>query len=323
MADQFAGGGGMQSMGGGAEGAGAGTTSPGGAPTTSGGQFGGGQQSGQFNGQSTQGGAQALPWESDQRFRGKQAGDVWKSYTELEKKLGGLPEMEKALQQWQQFGNSWKPYLESVGWDPQRLAKALEAAAARQQAAQGGQGGQPQMGWGDALTPEQQERWIGDRFTQFEQKSQQQMQQVATALVDYFNRFGDLAMRAIEQKFMQLPENIRPKIAINDLLQEAVNIATNRYDPLEWAAKIKTAEPQEAIEARIRADERAKVEAELKNRQLTTFSGSGTGSPRTMRPRGPLGNAQAGQPAPRMSEANAISAGRERFVSKWNEIVSP
>lgn len=305
--------GGMQG-GMGAEGAGAATTPQGGAATTSGDQW--GAQS-----QSSAGGGN--PWDTDDRFRGKSAADVWKSYGELQKKMGSVGEMEKALQQWQQFGSAWTPYLESVGYDPQRLAAALEAAARARQA-----GASPQQqqqaaqraAWGDAITPEQQEKWLGNQFSAYERRSQQNMQKVATALVDYVNRFGDLAVRAIEKKFAQLPEAVRPKIEINDLLQEAVNIANNRYDPLEWAAKIRTAESPEAMEARIRADERAKAEAELKNRQLTTFSGAGTGNPRTLRPRSNGAPAQTGMPAARTPEAQSMASARDRFVNKWSDI---
>ena len=267
-----------------------------------------------------------MPWENDERFRGKGPADVWKSYTELQKKAGGLPAMESELQQWKQFGKSWEPYLQHVGWDPQRLAKALEQAA--QSARQQGRPGEAQQlqqqadqAWGDALTPESQEKWIGERMTRSEQKMSQELQKTSTALVDYFNRFGDLALRAIEQKFAQLPENIRPKLAINDLLQEAVNIASNRYDPLEWAAKIRTAEAPEAMEARIRADERTKAETEFKNRQLTTFAGAGNGVSRALRPRAPAAATQAApQGMPRTSEAEAIGRGRERFAANWNQM---
>lgn len=271
-------------------------------------------------------GAGSMPWESDERFRGKGPADVWKSYTELQKKAGGLPDLEKRVQEWEKFGQAWEPYLKHVGWDPNRLAQALERAAAnaRQQGnmQQANQlQNQADRAWADALTPESQEQWIGERMTKSEQKVMQHVQQVATQLVDYFNRFGDLALRAVEQKFGQLPENIRPKLAINDLLQEAVNIATNRYDPLEWAAKIRTAEPQDAVEARIRADERAKIEAELKNRQLTTFSGVGTGNPRSMKPRTAINNPQTGQaPVTRDNEAAQIGRARERFAANWSNL---
>ena len=302
---------GLGQAGGGTAGAGAATIP---------GQSSGGQ--GSFNGA---GGAPgAMPWESDERFRGKGPEDVWKSYTEAQKKLGGLPDIEKKLGQWEQFGKAWEPYLQRVGYDPSRLAHMLEQAA---HAAQ--QRGQPQQAqqlmqqaqsWADAMTPESQEKWIDNRFTQASQQGQQQMQQVATALVDYFNRFGDLAMRAIEKKFDQLPENIRPKISVNDLLQEAVNIATNRYDPLEWAAKIRTAEPEETLRERIRTEERAKLEAENKNRSLTTFAGASTGAPRTLRPRNPVAAAQAGQGVPRVPEAEMIGRARDRFAEKWTDI---
>lgn len=275
---------------------------------------GGGQQYG-----SGGGGAEAAPWESDERFRGKSAKDVWQSYTDLQKKIGGYGELEKRVGQWEAFGKAWEPHLKAVNYDPNRLAHALERAAGQAQRQGQPEQAQQLQAWADALTPQDQEQWLTSRMQQVEQRQQQQLQQVSSALVDYFNRFGDLALRAVEQKFSQLPEAVRPKLAINDLLQEAVNIATNRYDPLEWAMRIKTAEPAEEMEKRIRADERAKAEAELKNRQLTTFSGSGSGAPRTMRPRTAVPNGQ-GQGPVRQSEAEAIGSARERFVGKWNEI---
>lgn len=296
-------------------------------------QYGGSQGGQQYGGQSQYGQQGQNPWEADPRFRGKQPADIWKSYSELEKKLGGLPDLEKRVGEWERFGNAWKPYLERLGWDPNRLASIVEAAArgnqgAQQQlrdATQGAQGQQSQSSWLDAMTPESQEKWITQRVDQARAEGRQEMQQVAQTLVDYFNRFGDLALRAVEQKFAQLPENVRPKLAINDLLQEAVNIATNRYDPLEWAARIRTAEPQDAVEARIRADERAKVLAENKNSAMTTFAGSSGGAARTLRPRnsvapqGPSG-AMNGQGVPRVPESAAIASARDRFAGKWDQI---
>lgn len=299
-----------------------GTSAGAGAGAIQGGQPSQGQ--GQYSGAGSAGGGGGMPWESDERFRGKGPEDVWKSYTELNKKLGTVPEMEKKLQSWEKFGQAWQPTLEKVGWDPQRLAQMLE-----QRAQQARQQGHPQQAnqlqqqanqaWADAMTPQDQEQWINGRMGTMQQQVRGEVQQVATALVDYFNRFGDLALRAIEQKFAQLPENIRPKLAINDLLQEAVNIATNRYDPLEWAAKIRTAEDPAALETRIRADERAKAEADYKNRSITTFSGSSTGAPRNLRPRAPQ-MTQGNQMVPRASEAEQVGQARERFANKWNEI---
>lgn len=267
-------------------------------------------------------------WDADEKFRGKGPDDVYRSYKELEKKLGGLPQMEEKLKKWESFGSAWDPILRQWdpimrqhGYDPQRVAQALEAASQRaaqqgnpQAAAQLGQQAQQAQRWADMIHPHEQEQWL-DQFvtgkvTPLQQQFQQAMQQVVQEGASYINRYMDLALQAIEQKISN------PKLDIRDLLQEAVNIASGRYNPIQWAAKIKTAPSEQDVRAQIEKELREQIETEHRNKSMTTFVGP-QGSGKT--PLKPL--PRSNQEAPKSPAFNMAEA-KSRFLKDYSKFAS-
>ena len=266
-------------------------------------------------GQAQQGQSGALgtqpAYQLPQKFQGKTAEDIARSYSELEKKLGRMPQMEQELQQWKQFGQTWDPYLRHFEYKPQALVQALQQAAQRAQAQ-----GNPQQAqqlqaqaskaYAELIDPREQEQWIKDHVQGQVTPVQEQMrggfQQMMQVGQDYINRYMDLALRAIQAKF----EN--PKLDLGQYLQEAVNYASGQYDPMDLARQRLTNRPEE-IEAQVRADERKRVMAEMQNQNMTTFVGAGA-SARSLRPRGAKPTAHAVVPG----GSPDLSVARDKFA---------
>lgn len=307
----------------------------GGAPGTgatggggmSGSPMGGGQTSGGMP--AGTGGADQPSWAMPEKWRGKSSEDIARAYSELERKLGEhgneLGRYREYSQRASDFISKWDPILRQVGYDPQRMASVLERAAqaasargdhqqAQQLHAQAQQ--QQERAWSDMVDPRDQEQWlrqyVGTQTQGLEQRlTQQILRDVVPQILQYVNNYGDLALRAIDKKFGN------PQLDMSKLLQEAVNLASNRYDPLEFAAKQLTAESPQQIEARIRADERTRAEQEFKNRQLTT--GVGVGATPVSRPlKAPrVSAAPTSGAATRANEAASLTAAKERFLQKF------
>ena len=266
-------------------------------------------------------------WAMPQKWQGKPPEEIARAYDELERKLGTqgqeLGSFRKYAEQANQFIEAFRPVLSKYEYNPQRLAQALEAQA--QQAAASGQPGQAQQlhaaaqrSWADLMSPHEQQQWIDsfvtDRVSRAQEAQAQQFQQGLAQMAQYVNTFGDLAIRAIEAKLAN------PALSLNTLLQEAVNEASGRYDPLTRAAQRLSAPTNEAMREQIRKEERAKLAAERKNQDLTTFVGANPTGKRPLMP--PPEGATPTNPAAPPSMAHAIASAKEKFVRNWDKIAS-
>lgn len=303
-------------------------------------QSGGGQPQGGVGGQ-PQGGQPggsggAAGWQMPEKWRNQPPDTIARAYEELEKKLGTqgneLGTIRQQMQEWQRWGpiiQQWSPIMQQVGYDPQRLAAALqqksqEAAARGDMRTAQATADAAQRAWADAMTPQEQEQWIqsyvGQQVAPVQQQFEEKNRQMAEAFTQYVNRFGDLALRAVQHLFQSLPENVRPKVTISDLLQEGVNIAGQRYDPLDWAFKIKTAQSPDELREQIRKEEREKLEAERRNRESTAFVGAG-GTSQGPRPLRPNGAPAQSSPVPRPSN-KGLSDAKAAFLKDWDKIAA-
>ena len=274
-----------------------------------------------------QGGTGAQPYQLNPKWQGKSVEDVARAYDELERKLGtqgsDYGKLKQQVEQWQRFGQGFDPILSQFGYSPQRLAQALQAASQRA-AQQGDQQGAQQLAaqakkaWADVAydTPDKQEAWFREQMTgavgPVQQQMQQGFQQIVSQGTEYINRYMDLALRAIQAKF----DN--PNISIEQLLSQAVNIASGQYDPLAWSQKILTAESPDVLRERIVKEERAKWDQEQRNKAMTTFPG-GAGASRPLRP---SGAGQVAKPAVgRQPEHLQMASAKERFLNKMGTLM--
>lgn len=242
-----------------------------------------------------------------ENLRGK---DPVAEYTKLERHLGELRNEVGTLRSreadWQRYQQGWEPILSQFNYDPSALAGVLQEAA-RAASEQGDRAGAADLrsaakqvrGWGDAITTREQEQWIQEHVsgyvnTQVEQLNsqyQQAFQAMLLGLVNYVNKYGDLTLRAIEEKLSN------PDLSLQDILGEAVRLSQSNYDPIKWAAASKTAPAKQAqAEKTLREKLRKEIEDEIRNQNLTTGVGAGApaprplrGAPKTIEPRTPEG----------------------------------
>lgn len=249
------------------------------------------------------------------------------AYTEINSKFGSQGE---ELGKWRQYGeqasnwmNSWRPALERLNFDPNALATLLERQA-QQYAAQGQTGAAAQSAaqaqqarsWADALTPQDQEayiqRYVGDTYTEREKVLLQQLGSALQERDQYWNRFADYALQAMQA----VAKN--PQLDITTLLQSAVTAAKSaQSNPISAAVQQMTAPQQWQSWIKQHDDEQRKAwEADQANRALTTGAVAGGAPPSRGIYRIPETPGAPASPAPITRERDAFAAAKDRAIPR-------
>lgn len=214
----------------------------------------------QDSGQSQQ---QTYPWESVEKFKGKGADDVWKSYTSLESQLGDLGPKAKVADTVNQYGGvdnllQWAQY----GARLYQEAQTRQNQPQQQPQQQPGQAADPYEQW-DVLSPREQARLL----------SQQVEQSTWTKAQQYVNGIAQQYAQAIQADREQMSKQWdiyrqvmnawrqNPKLDPDQILRNMAQVATgNVSDLINIASRNLTGE--EDMEARAQAKFEAWKQAE-------------------------------------------------------------
>lgn len=271
-------------------------------------------------------GAGSDGWSMPEKWQGKSAEEIARAYGDLEREHGRMSDqygkMSETVNQWREVWNQWDPVLSKFEYAPaaavqlmeeaQRLRAEGDRVGARQAEREAGN---VMRQWSEVVDPREQAQWLDQRFGAMQQQLggmlQNAMTEFSQAIGKYVNNYGNLATRAMSMKIAD------PSLDINKLIEEAANISSGKYDPLDWAARIM--QQPKALEKMIAdkiAEERVKWDEE-RNAQMTTFAGAGGGRVPYRTPAYSSGGANATRVQPTMAQA------RQSFVQRFPTIRPP
>lgn len=219
-----------------------------------------------------------------EKFAGKTAEDIARSYVELESQSGKYATTMKDLEAagGAEVAKQWAQYGPQLYQAYQRLAEQIATSQGQQQApVQQGPAVDPYENW-DMLTPKEQ--------------AQRQLQMVAGAATQYINAYGSQVAQAYQQQAQALKQELNtqwdiyrqvmgqwrknPNIDPDALLQSMARVAGGDLGSLiDIASKQLTGDSD--LQARINAEVQRKLADErlkAQNQSLNTLTSSGRSS---------------------------------------------
>jgi hypothetical protein len=223
---------------------------------------------------------QPMAWESDSRFKGKTAEDVWNAYRNAESQIGQMGQYKTFADQVNQYAQQFGG-LENLLNAARYGLEQYQRAAQHQQPNQGQQQ-QPQAwieNW-DVMTPQQQATVLQQVVTsQALQQIQPYAQQIADQIrnelrQEYANqaRQWDIYQKVLPRALEIQQQN--PALGMQQILQNMVQLAQSGPDALMDLA-INSMTQEQRMKAQAEALAQAKIadfQQQEKNRQLASLT---------------------------------------------------